>query len=157
MARTQHEYARLLLARDAPGDQERARDLHGVALETARALGMRTLAARIENTRVRAPTAATLAEAVFRREGEYWSIVYERDAFRLRHSKGLQYLARLMAAPGEELHALELAGADTVGVRVRTGAVGNSPPLGAHLERTVRTGTFCRYSPDPRLPISWRL
>lgn len=28
--------------------------------------------------------------------------------------------------------------------------------LGLHLRRTVNTGRFCSYTPDPRLPISWR-
>lgn len=32
-----------------------------------------------------------------------------------------------------------------------------SPALGQHLASTVRTGTYCRYDPDPRLPIAWRL
>lgn len=32
-----------------------------------------------------------------------------------------------------------------------------SPSLSRHLASTVRTGTYCRYDPDPRLPISWRL
>jgi tetratricopeptide (TPR) repeat protein len=31
-----------------------------------------------------------------------------------------------------------------------------SAPLADHLEVTVRTGTFCSYSPDPRSPITWR-
>ena len=29
------------------------------------------------------------------------------------------------------------------------------PPLAEHLRATVRTGTFCVYRPDPRLPIAW--
>jgi hypothetical protein len=32
-----------------------------------------------------------------------------------------------------------------------------SPALGAHLEATVRTGTFCSYVPDPRAPMAWRV
>jgi non-specific serine/threonine protein kinase len=28
--------------------------------------------------------------------------------------------------------------------------------LGLHLRRTVNTGLFCSYTPDPRLPISWQ-
>jgi hypothetical protein len=32
-----------------------------------------------------------------------------------------------------------------------------SPPLGAHLEATIRTGTYCAYVPDPGAPIAWRL
>jgi hypothetical protein len=31
------------------------------------------------------------------------------------------------------------------------------PDLGAHLDRTVRTGIYCSYQPDPLTPISWEL
>ena len=31
-----------------------------------------------------------------------------------------------------------------------------SPALGGHLEATIRTGTYCSYTPDPRAPITWR-
>ena len=31
------------------------------------------------------------------------------------------------------------------------------PALGAHLDRTIRTGTFCVYLPDPRVPADWRV
>jgi DNA-binding PadR family transcriptional regulator len=47
-------------------------------------------------------------KATFRREGEYWSIAFHSDAFRLRDSKGLHYLSVLLAAPGREFHSLEL-------------------------------------------------
>jgi hypothetical protein len=30
------------------------------------------------------------------------------------------------------------------------------PELGEHLPATVRTGTFCAYTPDPRLRIRWQ-
>ena len=30
-----------------------------------------------------------------------------------------------------------------------------SPALGGHLEATIRTGTYCSYTPDPRAPITW--
>jgi hypothetical protein len=212
-----------------------------------------TLAARVGRAGGQAPSArAPAGAAVFRREGEYWSILYDKDAFRLKDSKGLRYLARLLAAPDEELHALELVGADGAGLRTvavddnlkvsgfgdagelldaqakaayrqrldelrgeieeaeawndperaakareelefitgeLSAAVGlggrdrraassaerarvhvtraiksalarideHSRSLGDHLKRTVRTGTFCSYSPDPRLPTSWEL
>jgi len=29
--------------------------------------------------------------------------------------------------------------------------------LGRHLESTIRTGTFCSYSPDPRIPVHWEI
>jgi hypothetical protein len=31
------------------------------------------------------------------------------------------------------------------------------PQLGQHLSRTIRTGTYCAYVPDPRAPAGWRL
>lgn len=33
----------------------------------------------------------------------------------------------------------------------------HSPALGDHLQRTIHTGTFCSYTPDPRAPIDWRI
>jgi tetratricopeptide (TPR) repeat protein len=30
------------------------------------------------------------------------------------------------------------------------------PSLGTHLDRTIRTGTYCAYDPDPRAPVVWR-
>ncbi len=44
----------------------------------------------------------------FRQEGEYWLVVFEGSTVRLRDLKGLRYLARLLAQPGREFHALDL-------------------------------------------------
>lgn len=33
----------------------------------------------------------------------------------------------------------------------------HSPSLGRHLASTVRTGTFCSYTPDPRVAVQWEL
>jgi class 3 adenylate cyclase len=49
---------------------------------------------------------------VFRREGEYWTIVYNGRVFRLKESKGAAYLARLLTRPHVEIHVLELAQGD---------------------------------------------
>jgi hypothetical protein len=176
--------------------------------------------------------------------------VFDGDAFRLRDSKGLRHLSVLLAAPGREIHALELvaaieghapapmpSGADLrpgardaenvlderakaeyahrlqeleselaeaevwqdperasrlrkeidfvaselgaavgLGGRDRQAASNaerarvsvtrtikatleriaeHSPSLGRHLAATVRTGTFCSYQPDPRVPVTW--
>lgn len=254
LACTQYEYGRLLLARDQPGDRDAALELLAQALDTARSLGMAPLAARIEQAGVVVPVAARpTATGILRIEGEYWSVVYEGDAFRVKDSKGIRYIARLLAVPGQEIHALALVGSDSapagglqraiepelsVGglgdagdvidgqakaayrqriadlreeideadswndperaarareeldfiARELSAAVGlggrsrktaaaaerarvnvtraikaavarlaeHSPGLGAHLEQTVRTGTFCSYTPDPRLPMSWQ-
>jgi hypothetical protein len=47
LARTQFQYAQMLLARRAPGDSERARILLGDALDIAMQFGMRSLETRI--------------------------------------------------------------------------------------------------------------
>ena len=43
LTRTQHDYAAMLLARDQPGDREKALELLAQALDTAQALGMKDL------------------------------------------------------------------------------------------------------------------
>ena len=45
---------------------------------------------------------------VFQKTGQFWTISYEGHTFRLKDSKGLQYLAFLLSHPGEEFHALRL-------------------------------------------------
>ena len=188
--------------------------------------------------------------ATFHREGEYWSIAFYSDEFRLRDSKGLRHLSVLLAAPGREFHSLELVvtapgharpegygsaelssgtgdAGEILDERAKTeyryrlrdleselaeaenwndperaarlreeidflarelgAAVGlggrdrraasnaerarvnvtraikaaleriaeHSPTLGRHLSVTIRTGTYCAYQPDPRVPVTW--
>src|SRR5450759_2989730 len=105
-AHSQHDLAEALVRRDAPGDRERAQQLDRAARATAEELGM-VLAEQI------GPRAAVpgfpLTPGTFRREGEYWTIEFGQKAFRVRDAKGMRHLARLLGAPGRELHALELA------------------------------------------------
>jgi tetratricopeptide (TPR) repeat protein len=266
VARTQHGYARTLVARDQPGDRERAIELLRDASTTCRELGMVALGEHVSALLERAGgsvSAASKASApvapigpgVFRREGEYWSIAYEGETLRLKDSKGLRYLSRLLADPGHEFHVMDLAtgiaggaprprgqatpaddvhsSSDDAGsildpqarteyrdrlseleqelteaetwddaeraarirdergffVRELAAAVGlggrdrkaasvseqarvnvtkairsglsrirkDAPALGLHLDRTVRTGTFCSYVPDPRSVVPWQL
>jgi hypothetical protein len=202
--------------------------------------------------------AAEASRNVFRREGEYWTIAYEGAVVRLKDAKGLRHLARLLADPGREFHAVDLEAAEgrpapagrlrsragggepevvarrdlgdagvlldatakaayqarlgeleeeleeaegfndparaakarherdflvqelerAVGLggrdrraashaerarlnatRAIRAAMANlaevNPALGRHLSVTVRTGRYCAYLPDPRLPIAW--
>jgi ATP/maltotriose-dependent transcriptional regulator MalT len=207
-----------------------------------------------EQTPRHAGTGADLAAAaVFRREGDYWSVAFEGRTARQRDSRGLQYLARLLADPGRELHVLDLVAvararpdntSDPVDCRLapdagdagelldrrakeayrrrlaeieedieearslgdvlrgaqaeaerdflvrelaravgfgnrdrRAGAASerarsavtrairqaltrireHNPSLGEHLDRTIRTGTYCAYLPDSRVPVGWKL
>jgi len=116
---------------------------------------------------------ATPAEPhVFRREGEYWTIVYERRVIRLHDAKGLRYLARLLGQPGRPVHVTELAeggatAAQDAGLERARLAVTKAikaalaridaahPELGRHLTATVRRGYACVYLPDPRSLIAW--
>ena len=49
-------------------------------------------------------------QAIFRKEGEYWTIGYGGKAFRLKDTKGLGYLAHLLRHPAAEFHVLDLVG-----------------------------------------------
>src|SRR5258706_13524623 len=182
---------------------------------------------------------------VFRREGDYWSVVFGEHTVRLRDLKGLHYLARLLGDPGREFHVLDLVVGDRAdpdlrlsdgldsgelldaqakesyrrrlaeietdieearsmgdseraaqadaerdfivrelsrafglgGRNRRAGSASerarvsvtravrqavariqeHNSPLGEHLERAIRTGTYCSYLPDPRVPVAWHL
>jgi Adenylate and Guanylate cyclase catalytic domain len=50
-----------------------------------------------------------LAANTFAREGDFWSLTYEGVVVRLKDSKGLRDIARLIATPGREVAAVDLA------------------------------------------------
>ena len=50
--------------------------------------------------------------ALFRQEGEFWTIAFEGAAFRLRDTKGLHHIAMLLREPGRERHVLDLVGSE---------------------------------------------
>lgn len=50
---------------------------------------------------------------VFRREGDFWTVAYGGSVVRVRDSKGLRYLARLLAQPGREFHVVDLEAAES--------------------------------------------
>jgi hypothetical protein len=56
---------------------------------------------------------ATSATNVFRREGDYWSIVFDGRTVHVRDLKGMRYLAQLLGHPGREFHVLDLVAAET--------------------------------------------
>ena len=118
---------------------------------------------------------------VFRLEGEYWTIVYDGDAYRLRDTAGLRYLAYLLQRPADKVAAAglirmactpngrrperrvtatpkaELARVKaTRAIRAALHRIGtHNAPLIAHLRATIKTGALCSYTPDPRLPVEW--
>jgi len=58
------------------------------------------------------------ASAVFRRDGDAWTIAYEGKGLRLKDAKGVQYIACLLRDPGAEFHWADLAaGGETESAR----------------------------------------
>ena len=56
---------------------------------------------------------------------------------------------------GDACHALdEAALAAELGRRLRSAGL-PVDHLGLYLRTTVKTGTFCSYTPDPRFPVEW--
>ncbi len=113
------------------------------AVIIAEELGLRNLHARLAQCRdgvrdAHTPAASVVSHAsaasveglsaisYFRltREGEIWVCECEGKVFRLRDSRGLQMLARLVAIPGRELHVLDLMGAAGADQAVDSGDCG---------------------------------
>jgi hypothetical protein len=99
---------------------QRARQLLEDALNPAQELGMNQLYDDVVAARAGLPPDRVWPEleldpfaddssaAVFRCEGEYWTIGFERVVIRLKDTKGLQYLRKLLAAPRQGFHVLDL-------------------------------------------------
>jgi tetratricopeptide (TPR) repeat protein len=262
VAHTHHDRAMMLLRRGNPADRERAIVEMRQAAETARASGQAALETRAAIVLDRITDDVDVSDQaeppsverpssepnLFRREGEYWVILFDGHQARLHDTKGMSYLAALLAKPGRELHALELISAPSAphhetdptishgrrdsgavlderakreyrdriadlqktideaeawndteraaharheldlvlqqltaatGLGGRDRRLGSDaerarlnvtrairsamarirehhPALGRYLDRTVRTGTFCAYEPDPRATIDWK-
>jgi tetratricopeptide (TPR) repeat protein len=74
----------------------------------------------------------------------------------------VQELARAFGLGGRDRRAASASerarAAVTRAVRqAMTRIAEHHPELGQHLSRTIRTGTYCAYVPDPRAPAHWRL
>ena len=117
--------------------------------------------------------------AVFRREGDYWTIAYDAAVVRLKDARGLRYLEPLLRQPGQSFHVTELIRLTTCSPGFQPGpgdgaaeaverarkAVTNRirqtvaritsvhEVLGMHLRNAVHTGTRCTYTPER--PIRW--
>ena len=111
---------------------------------------------------------------IFRREGHYWTLSYGGVLVRLKDSKGLRDIARLIEHAGSRLHVFELtwmasaAAKDSpdkierarvaVTMRIRNAVerIENEHyALGRHLSRSIETGRFCCY--EPETPTEWML
>jgi hypothetical protein len=112
-----------------------------------------------------------LTAQVFRREGEYWTIVYAGTTVRLRDAMGFRYVAQLLAHPGRAFDVEELAAAvkgvtprdaerarSAVSKRIRDAVrrvEAHHAALGYHLRAGIKTGSRCVYVPNPERPLRW--
>jgi tetratricopeptide (TPR) repeat protein len=128
LARAALDEASLLLAREGPGDRDRARELLQRAEAEARRLGAggieRRAAVLLGHERatsvLAAPALRTAAvvpaehdksrvrRAGLARVGELWTLTHGGGSFHLRDSKGMGYLARLLGEPHTEVHVVDL-------------------------------------------------
>jgi hypothetical protein len=142
LSRTRYELARMLVSRPRVGDQARISELLRLSREAAVDLQLPTLLDLLAKLEARAEMTPRKQEAsaaaqvpsreltsssdvpIFSlvREGELWSLDWQGPAVRLKDSRGLAMLARLLASPEQELHARELAAGNALTMGERTDA-----------------------------------
>ncbi len=145
LARTQLAYADLLFRRNGPADRERAMRYVEEALQAAQSLGMNSLARKAAALRSAALAAPTLAAAppieaaVFRKEGDYWTLAYQGRSVRLKDAKGLRDIAALLMRPGESLHVADLvAGSAAAPAGVRRERAPSDPAIDGRARQEYR-------------------
>ena len=150
-AYTQREHARMLLARDGPGDREQALAMLQDIRRATIKLGLKGLERDLQMLEVRAasggPTgnmvaanqqiqpqaiegpAESLPQFLFRRDGDYWTITFDGRISRLRDLKGFHYLVLLLRHAHQEFAATELAHLVDRNTHAGSSAAGNSGQL----------------------------
>jgi AAA ATPase-like protein len=151
--------ARMLARRGNPEDITRARKLLQDGLDRAEAVGVPRLDERLARAAALLPAqdgapapaepARGPAGAVLAREGDVWRLDYEGRTLRVRDAKGMRHLALLLANPGVEFHAVDVAtaaeggaapgteGAEGMAVRSGTGDAG--PALDSQAKAEYRS------------------
>lgn len=85
------------------------------ALELLKSAGLRDRTVDLEPTSTLPASArVTRKQRRFRREGEYWTLVYDGAVARVKDSRGMAHLAELIRSQNREIHALQLAAAGDV-------------------------------------------
>ena len=100
LAHSLHGLAAALTARGGPGDAGRAAQAQSRARDIAERLGLTHLLDRL---------ARPASEWSLTRDGDDWLLEAGGERARLRDGRGLHYLRALLAAPGRDIPALDLA------------------------------------------------
>jgi hypothetical protein len=112
---TRADLAETLVMRDHADDRKQASQLIDAAIDAAQRMDLDGRLRRWKEVRERIEVAeprSAPARCVHR--GREWEIIHANDRAVVTHSVGMAYLASLLAAPGREITAGELAGVDVV-------------------------------------------
>jgi hypothetical protein len=126
LAHSLYELAAALAARAGPGDADEA----ARALERARGI-----AERLGLTRLLDRLARPASEWSLTRDSDDWVLAAGGERARLRDGRGLHYLRALLAAPGRDIPALDLAAGGTGLVAAGTGPVLDAAARDAYRRR----------------------
>jgi hypothetical protein len=131
LARTRYEYGKVL---DALGRADEAVSQLSEAVAEFDALGMKVCLARAhealarlqEHPPIECPAemgraTETEGRAVFRSDGDYWTMSFAGKMARIKGVRGFEYMAYLLARANQPVHALDLA---VLGVRSPGSEVG---------------------------------
>jgi hypothetical protein len=132
VAQTAYELAKLARCR---GRESQAHEWLAVCAKIARELGMTGLVASAAadlETNVDASPVKAMRPTAVSREGAIWKIERDARVARVRDSRGMRLLARLVERPNEEIHVLALASDDPAASVGETSA-------GEVLDRRART------------------
>lgn len=110
VARVRADWADALERRRGDGDAARGAEQRALAGEAARRFGMPGLIERCRDERPVARPATAPSGVSIERTGELWTVRGFGEALHVKDSRGMQMLARLVAEPHRELHALDLGG-----------------------------------------------
>jgi tetratricopeptide (TPR) repeat protein len=151
--------ARFLARRNGPGDMDKARERLQRGLDLAEAIGVPRMDERLARAAALlppvggapqpAPAADGAATAVLAREGDVWRLDFEGRVLRVRDAKGMRHLALLLANPGIEFHAVDVANSaeggavagsvDIEGLSVRAGTGDAGPALDSRAKAEYRS------------------
>ncbi len=118
VARAQSLLASVLLSMNPEAAKhDRSAALLAEAGQCAQELGLVDVTARVARLQAKLVDRRDPGPNTFRCDGDVWTVRYAGRGFQLKDGKGPRYLATLLAAPGRELHVLELAaGAPAAGM-----------------------------------------
>lgn len=118
LARTQLEYARLLLGGSTGVDPQRGRSLASEAQSLFSALGFDAYAAEANALlppKSTGPLKLHHRANTLQRCGDYWLLCYDGQEVHLQHRIGLSYIAEILGSGGEPVHVLDLASSNYPG------------------------------------------